>query len=359
MSQLLSILLFSFLHLAGIADEEIEMVFVGDAMQHKPQIEAAMQSDGSLDYSQCFTMLESDIQSADFAVANLEVPLAGKPYSGYPVFSAPDEFALQLSKSGFDLLLTANNHCLDRGSRGVKRTVHVLQQMGIPSIGSYASAAQRDSVMPYIVDIKGKRVALLNYTYGTNGMPMRDGVIVDLIDRNKMRRDINEARDSGAQVICVCMHWGVEYRRVSDESQKSLVDFLVDEMGVDMIIGSHPHVVQPFEMRCSTLHGRNVPVVYSLGNFISNQNDIDGRGGAMAVVRVKFLNGQVNGVEMGYKLLFCQKPDKKIKGDNYELVPVTLRDSVREDQLPEFDRFVKRTRDLLKQHNSPEVSELF
>ena len=108
MSQLLSILLFSLLQLAGIADEEIEFLFVGDAMQHQPQINAATRADGSLDYSQCFTMIENDIMGADFAVANLEVPLAGKPYAGYPVFSGPDEFARQLKDSGFDLLLTAN-----------------------------------------------------------------------------------------------------------------------------------------------------------------------------------------------------------------------------------------------------------
>ena len=155
MSQLLSILLFSLLQLAGIADEEIEFLFVGDAMQHQPQINAATRADGSLDYSQCFTMIENDIMGADFAVANLEVPLAGKPYAGYPVFSGPDEFARQLKDSGFDLLLTANNHCLDRGSRGAKRTVKVLNDIGIPSIGTYASAGQRDSVMPFIVGVKG------------------------------------------------------------------------------------------------------------------------------------------------------------------------------------------------------------
>lgn len=357
MSQLLSILLFSLLQLAGIADEEIEFLFVGDAMQHQPQINAATRADGSLDYSQCFTMIENDIMGVDFAVANLEVPLAGKPYAGYPVFSGPDEFARQLKDSGFDLLLTANNHCLDRGSRGAKRTVKVLNDIGIPSIGTYASAGQRDSVMPFIVGVKGKRIAMLNYTYGTNGMPMRDGIVVDLIDRDIISRDIDEARRKGAQVICVCLHWGVEYRRTPDKTQSLLADFLV-EQGVDMIIGSHPHVVQPFEIRYSPRYGKNVAIVYSLGNFISNQNDIDSRGGALAVVKVKLHNGCPRDVEIGYKLLFCQKPRRGLPGDNYKLVPASMRDSVRPDQLPEFDRFVERTRRLLSEHNSPNATEL-
>lgn len=357
MPQLLSILLFSFLQLAGIADEEVEMVFVGDAMQHRPQIIAASRPDGSMDYSKCFSFIADDIALADYAVANLEVPLAGKPYAGYPVFSGPDEFAKHLGDSGFDLLLTANNHSLDRGSRGVKRTVQVLRQMGIPSIGTYSSSAQRDSVMPYIANVKGKRIAILNYTYGTNGMPMRDGIVIDLIDRNAISADIAAARDMGAQVICVCMHWGTEYRRTPDSEQASLTDFLIDE-GVDLIVGSHPHVVQPFEMRYSHKHGKEVAIIYSLGNFISNQNDIDSRGGALARVKIKFRGDSLCGIEMGYKLLFCQKPQKSHATDNYMLIPASMPDSVRADQRAAFTQFVARTRSLLKQHNSPEVEEL-
>lgn len=357
MNQLLSILLFSFLRLAGVGDEEVTLVFVGDAMQHKPQIVAATHDDGTLDYSQCFTMIEDDIAAADYAVANLEVPLGGRPYSGYPMFSAPDEFARQLGASGFDLLLTANNHCLDRGSKGLKRTVRVLEDMKMSSIGTYASREQRDSVVPFIADVKGVGVAFLNYTYGTNGIPVRDGAVVDMIDRDAMRRDIEKARSEGAKVVCVCLHWGEEYKRIPGKAQTELVDFLVDE-GADVIIGSHPHVVQPFEMRYSRRHGKDVAVAYSLGNFISNQNDIDSRGGAMAVVKVRLLGGKVNGVELGYKLLFCQKPLPGKRGDNYKLVPVEFRDSVRNDQLREFDRFVGRTRLLLKESNSHEVEEL-
>ena len=350
-------LLFSFLRLAGVGDEEVTLVFVGDAMQHKPQIVAATRDDGTLDYSQCFTMIEDDIAAADYAVANLEVPLGGRPYSGYPMFSAPDEFARQLGASGFDLLLTANNHCLDRGSKGLKRTVRVLEDMKMSCIGTYASREQRDSVVPFIADVKGVGVAFLNYTYGTNGIPVRDGAVVDMIDRDAMRRDIEKARSEGAKVVCVCLHWGEEYKRIPGKAQTELVDFLVDE-GADVIIGSHPHVVQPFEMRYSRRHGKDVAVAYSLGNFISNQNDIDSRGGAMAVVKVRLLGGKVNGVELGYKLLFCQKPLPGKHGDNYKLVPVEFRDSVRNDQLREFDRFVGRTRLLLKESNSHEVDEL-
>ncbi len=358
MHHLLPIIILSFLQIAGIHDDEITLAFVGDAMQHTPQITAATRSDGSLDYSQCFSLIQEDIETADYAVANLEVPLGGKPYSGYPVFSAPDEFAEQLHRSGFDLLLTANNHCLDRGSRGVRRTIYALRKIGIPSIGTYASAAGRDSVMPYIANVKGRQVAILNYTYGTNGMPIRDGIAVDLINRETMRRDIALARNHGAQIICVCIHWGEEYHRTPGSDQLSLADFLVDE-GADIIIGSHPHVIQPFELRHSPRLGRDVAIAYSLGNFISNQNDIDCRGGAMAIVKVKFSNGQVSKINIDYKLLFCQKPDRQKNGkDNYKLIPVSMRDSVRTDQLQAFDKFLQRTRTLLSRHNSTAVTEL-
>ena len=169
--ELLSILMLTLLGLLQMNDTT-EVAFVGDAMQHGPQLRAAAQSDGSYDYSDCFALIEDDIKAADYAVANLECPLGGAPYQGYPLFSAPDAYALQLQKSGFDLLLTANNHCMDAGSKGAERTVKALDEMGMGHIGTYLNADDRSKRLPYIVDVNGLKIAFLTYTYGTNGIPV-------------------------------------------------------------------------------------------------------------------------------------------------------------------------------------------
>ncbi|MBR5101709.1 MAG: CapA family protein [Muribaculaceae bacterium] len=346
MTQFFSSIFLSLLSLLGNSDT-VDLVFVGDAMQHAPQSKAALRANGTYDYSQCFIYLEDDIKSADFAVANLECPLGGKPYTGFPAFSAPDEFAAQLKTSGFDLLLTANNHCLDRRHNGVKRTISVLDSMNIPHIGTYVDADARAKQVPYIVTIKGVKIAMLSYTYGTNGIPVTGNVVVNLIDRRVMHNDIVASRAAGAQVICVNLHWGEEYTLTPLRSQRDLADFLIDE-GVDLIIGGHPHVVEPMELRHSDKHNKDVLLVYSLGNFISNQKDIDCRGGAMVKVRVKMEGGKPKVFDPRYKLFFCQKP---AGGMNYTLIPEEKGQLIHSSQRGEFDRFMKRAHDLVMSKN--------
>ena len=150
-------------YLAAAGD--VTLVFAGDAMQHDRQI-AAARSGGVYDYSACFANVADYVESADYAVVNLECSLGGKPYTGYPCFSAPDSFAMALRNAGFDLFLHANNHCLDRRDAGLVRTLDVLDEMRIPHIGTYRCQAERDSLSPYIVTVKGMKIAFLNYTYG-------------------------------------------------------------------------------------------------------------------------------------------------------------------------------------------------
>jgi len=177
--KLLSILLLSVVSLLQ-SNNTVNLTFVGDAMQHAPQITAAQQPDGTYDYSPCFEQLKGDITWADLAVVNLECPLGGKPYTGYPCFSAPDSYAQTLRDVGFDLFLTANNHCLDRRDKGLIRTCQALDSMGIAHIGTYRNQQERDRLIPYIVNVKGVKIAFLDYTYGTNGIPIQGNVIVDL-----------------------------------------------------------------------------------------------------------------------------------------------------------------------------------
>lgn len=330
-------------------EQEISLLFAGDAMQHGPQINAARQKDGTYDYSPCFKYLEPDIKAADYAVVNLECPLAGKPYGGYPNFSAPDEYALQLQTSGFDLLLTANNHCLDKRDAGLILTIKTLDKFNIPHIGTYLSKSARTSQVPLIVDIKGFKIAMLCYTYGTNGIPVQGDVVVDYIDRNRISSDIDLARTLGAEAICVNLHWGIEYKLLPVESQRTLADWLIEEKGVDLIIGGHPHVIEPMQIRHSSTFDKDVLLIYSMGNFISNQNGDDSRGGAIVKVKLLVTTGAIKDIKASYKLFFCQKP--KYSGENYVLIPSDREDLIREDSRNAFNVFMRNARWIFNNHN--------
>ena len=356
MKHLLTLALLATLLHSTASSQTIRLTFVGDAMQHGPQIRAARTTDGTYDYSACFTHLAGDIADADFAVVNLECPLGGKPYSGYPNFSAPDEFATALRDAGFDFFATANNHCLDRRDAGLKRTIRRLDELKMPHAGTYLNAAARDTLCPQMVDVNGIRMAIMSYTYGTNGIGVQGKVVVDYINRDRIAADIARARQLQADVICVCMHWGIEYKMLPVEAQRSLADFLV-EQGVDLIIGSHPHVVEPMEIRHSDKWNKDVLVVYSLGNFISNQNGTDSRGGALvkATLNRDYL-GKVRLESAGYRLFFCQKP--KARTENYQLIPFGSEHLLRSDSRSAYNAFMQNAHNILNKHNInvPEIT---
>lgn len=346
-----SILLFSLLSFITGAEQPgapigADLLFVGDAMQHQTQIDQALSAGGgkTYDYSDCFTLIAPTISEADYAVANLEVPLGGPgTYSGYPCFSAPDSYAEALRDAGFDLMLTANNHCLDRSDKGARRTLTALDGMGLDHIGTYRDAAQRDSLVPFMKDINGISFAFLNYTYGTNGIPPRDGVEVSMIDRDKMAREIRLAREKGAEIVCVAVHWGVEYVLLENAVQRSLAEFLVDQ-GVDLVIGGHPHVVQPMKIVRNERDGKDVLVVYSLGNFISNMKTMDTRGGALVKVRIeRDKDGKARFKKAAYDTFFSAKPTGPV--DNFKVYPSDRADEIPAAQQQHwlmFDRSARR-----------------
>ncbi|MCM1348858.1 MAG: CapA family protein [Firmicutes bacterium] len=324
-----------------------ELVFAGDAMQHIKQIDAARTSSGEYDYSSYFTALEPYIKSADFAVINLETPLAGAPYTGYPTFCAPDSYLTQIQKSGFDFILAANNHTLDKRDKGLLRTIDQFNKHSIPYAGIYRNKAERDSVNPVICDVNGFKIAFLNYTYGTNGIKIQGDVVVDYIDKNQIKEDIKKAREAGAEIIAACMHWGVEYVLLPNAEQKALADFLEDE-GVDLIIGGHPHVIQPMEMRVSKKHNKKVFLVYSLGNFISAMRKDDTQGGAMARVKIKRNElGQAVVDTATYRLVFVSQPTPA----DYKFRLLPAEDKVAPQWQRVHDNFVRRASDIFNKHN--------
>jgi len=242
-------------------------------MCHQPIFESARVSADSFDFNPIFTYIEDSLSAPDILIGNFETVTAGKDrkYTGYPQFNTPDDYVAALKNAGFDFLVTSNNHCLDRGESGVLRTLEILQSTGIPSTGTFKSQSDRDSVR--IISLNGISIAILNYTYGTNGMPVPKGKewLVNLIDTALIKSDIEKAVSYSPDLITVFYHFGTEYKREPDAYQKKIVEF-TKRAGADLIIGSHPHVIERMEF-FSALGGRldTGYVVYSLGNFLSNQ----------------------------------------------------------------------------------------
>ncbi len=274
---LFNLLLFlPFFTIAQNGQKEVSLLFVGDVMQHGPQIKGAYNAKTDrYEYEHTWQFIQPVIQEADIAIANLEVTHAGKPYTGYPQFSAPDDLSAALKNVGFDVILTANNHSCDGGAKGVKRTLDVLDSLKLPHTGTFRSKEEREKTYPLIVEKNAIKIAVLNYTYGTNGLFVKEPLIINYIDSAVMKKDFEKARQQADYIICT-MHWGDEYKSLPNAYQKKWEQFCYDQ-GADMVVGSHPHVIQPVERK--TINGEEKLTAYSLGNFVSNQRDRYKNGG--------------------------------------------------------------------------------
>ena len=253
--------------------KSVTISFVGDLMCHSPQMDFARVSKDSFDFKPAFREVKKNLSVSDLTIGNLETTIAGKEnhYSGYPFFNSPAEYLDALKDAGFDLLLTANNHCLDRGKIGILSTVDKIRSAGMNSIGTYKSQRDRDSIR--IFEINGIKLAVLAYTYGLNGnyLSKNEKFLVNVIDTNLIKLDIQSARKKNADVVLVYFHFGEEYQRKPNSFQREVTKFAIN-CGADLIIGSHPHVIQPLEYFTSDKNkiGEGI-VAYSLGNFFSNQ----------------------------------------------------------------------------------------
>jgi poly-gamma-glutamate synthesis protein (capsule biosynthesis protein) len=257
------------------------------------------------DYNPVFSYIKDIVSEADIAIANLEVTLAGPPYKGYPQFSSPAALAAACKEAGFDGLVTANNHSADRGKSGILNTILRLDSIGIPHTGTFVSQMAKDTLEPLYFVKNGIKIALLNYTYGTNGIAVPAPVIVNLLDRNNIAAGIASAKKASPDFIILFLHWGTEYDTVPRREQYELADFCFSQ-GADLIIGSHPHVVQ--KMVWQKDDGRNRAVVYSLGNFISNQRKTKTDGGAMARIELTKKGGITSITNTGYYLTWVYTP---------------------------------------------------
>ena len=346
----ISCILLSYL---SFAQQQVSLLFVGDAMQHMPQINAAKTPSG-YDYKNCFQYIKEEVCSVDIAVVNLETTLAGKPYKGYPNFSAPDEFAMDLKDAGFDVFLTCNNHSADTGKKGIERTIQVLDSLQVKHTGTFKNPEERKLFYPLMVIKNGFRLAFLNYSYNTNGMPVYSPNIVNVINDKLILQDIEEAKQYKPDMIIACMHWGSEYQRLPNNEQKRLAQLLIDN-GVGLIIGSHPHVIQPIEAPLNNNGEINHVVAYSLGNFISNQKDRYTDSGAMVKIVLEKQEDKVSITDCKYSLVWRYKYTENGKL-NYTLIPASIYDNQPEMVQTGLQSTMKQSfedaRLLLQKHNT-------
>ena len=259
------------------SDISFTLSAIGDIMCHNTQYIDAYNADtDTYDFSYVFENISLYTKTADICIGNLETTFAGEDvgYSSYPTFNTPDELAYELKDIGVDVLSTAGNHALDKGFDGLSRTIDVLNDADISHLGTYKSKEEQDKTL--IKYVKGLKIALINYTYGTNGIPVPSDkqFCVNLIDENLMKEQIDRAKQEEPDIIIACMHWGTEYKTTQNSTQEDLADFLFKN-GVDIILGTHPHVLEPMEKRTVTLEDGTTKdgfVIYSLGNFIADQN---------------------------------------------------------------------------------------
>jgi poly-gamma-glutamate synthesis protein (capsule biosynthesis protein) len=249
--------------------DTVSLAIVGDLMCHSQQFEQAKKDDG-YDFKPTFASVKKYLESADFTFGNLETVTAGSDlkFTGYPMFNTPVEYLDAAKAAGFDVLTNANNHSLDRGFNGIEKTIEELNKRSILHTGTARTLNERNS--PLIISKGNTKLGVLAYTYGTNGIKIPEGkeFCVNLIDTLQIKKDISKAKLAGANAVLVFLHWGIEYQRFGNETQKMLEDF-IHKNGALLVLGSHPHVLQPTSVNESNL--KSGFTIFSLGNFISGQ----------------------------------------------------------------------------------------
>ena len=345
----------------------IKLLFIGDVMGHGPQIKSAyVDSTKTYNYEPVFKYVKPIVEAADLAVGNLEVTLAKKgPYAGYPRFRSPDALATALRLAGFDMMVTANNHSNDGGLSGVLHTIDTLKGLGFYQTGTFKNEKEREGFYPLIVFKNDFKLAFLNYTYGTNGLATKAPAIVNMIDTIQMETDMTLARQLKPDAIIVLMHWGLEYKLIESEEQRMLTQKLYD-WGADMVIGAHPHVVQPIKrktIQLDSLTSKEVVVTYSLGNFISNQSKPNTDGGIIYEIELKKhkTNGDTWLGEDAYIPVWRYIHKESGKKAVYHAVPVSAFEEhagvalgMPEADVTKMKAFAKKTREHLANYGAKE-----
>jgi len=304
-------------------ESHLSLLIAGDLMQHVPQINSARQPDGSYNYDECFAGIKAEVEQADVAIANFETTLAGPPYSGYPKFSAPDDFLRGVIRAGFDIMLTANNHCVDTHRKGLERTLTMMDSLGVAHLGTYRDTDERERNYPFLLEKNGVRIVLLNFTYGTNGLPVPEPCVVNMMDTMEIAADLQKARKMNPDVIIALPHWGEEYQTRPSKAQRDMAEWLLKH-GVNHIIGGHPHVAQPLEL---LENGRHL-VAWSMGNVVSNQSMPNTYGGYMVRLDFTKRDSLTSLSNYAYTLYWVSRPPDNGYRHPYRILPIDYPDSL-------------------------------
>ena len=300
---------------------------IGDTLCHNTQYWDAYNSQtDEYDFSYVYDDIKHYTKNADITVGSLETTFAGKEkgYSNYPTFNSPDSLATALKKIGIDVISLAGNHALDYGYAGLCRTIDVLDEADISHLGTYKTAEDQNKTL--IKNVKGVKIAFINYTYGTNGIPVPSGkeYCLNLIDKDLIKKQIEQAKSKNVDMIVACMHWGIEYKTYASNEQKDLADFLFQN-GVDVIIGNHPHVIEPMERKTITLADgtqKQVFVVYALGNFTADQHEEITRDSAILNLNItKNENGKISINKVTYTPIYMYK-DPNVKLHKFKILDI-------------------------------------
>ena len=300
---------------------------IGDTLCHNTQYWDAYNSDTKeYDFSYVYEDIKYYTKVADITIGSLETTFAGadRGYSNYPTFNSPDSLATSLKKIGVDVISLAGNHALDYGYSGLCRTIDVLGKADISHLGTYKTAEDQEKIL--IKYVKGVKIAFINYTYGTNGIPVPSDkkYCVNLIDKDLMLKQINQAKSENVDMIVACMHWGTEYKTSANSEQKELADYLFKN-GVDIIIGNHPHVLEPMEKKTITLDDgtvKDVFVVYALGNFTADQRDEITRDSAILNLNItKNLDGKISINKVDYVPIYMYK-NSNAKSHKFKILDI-------------------------------------
>ena len=324
----------------------VRIVAAGDLMQHIPQVFAArLKGDTTkYDYTPSFRYVASRFRDADLSIVNLETTLSESgPYYGYPCFKSPAEVADAMQDMGIDVAALANNHCCDRGAYGIKSTAEILDKRAIARVGVYRDSVEYKVNNVLYIKRGGMSFAIVNYTYGTNGINVPTGMVVNHLDSVMMQYDLASINRDSVDCVIAVVHWGNEYERQPNREQRKMADFM-RRSGVDIILGSHPHVVQPFEVDDKGI------TLYSLGNFVSNQRTRYRDGGLIATIDVTIVERGEGDVvadrkmkyDLGITPVWVHLPD-------YAVIPSEVGDvmEMNYDSRRRYNVFMSDTRELL------------
>ncbi len=357
-----------------IINPSLSLIAVGDLLFHDSNIQSAYNEEAdTYNFIPVFEYVKPYISSADVAIANFESTAAGKEarYTGYPLFNTPDEIFDAIKDTGFDILITSNNHSLDRRQKGLLRTIEQIEKNGLLHVGTNAT---KDATRFLTTEAKGFKISVLSYTYACNGnlKYLNDeerSYMVNMLDEARIKADILKAKEDNPDIIIAYMHWGDEYHRSPSDAQVQLAHKMC-EWGVDIILGDHPHVIQNSEIY--NANGKDCYIIYSLSNFISNmrregnpehKERLYAEDGVMVMIDLEkdAINGTGKTFIKAVKHIPTWVDKYKADGkDEFKILPLTLEDTYNYYNASDVDKAkasYQNTMLLVKDFNSLETAE--